>query len=418
MPVRPRRRAPGKGRAATVRIPPLSVPDVRPGWLAVLRGPLAPILAVSFLVNAGMGMAWSVLAVYAASLGASPVLVGVVIASFGVSRLFVNVPAGQLSERLGRGPVVVGGLLILAVGSMGAISPGSVWVLVVALAVQAVGAAAVTTASMAAIVDLGNPDTRVRDMAAFQTATMMGVSIGPGIGGLLAAASGFGGPFIAQAAFGVLSAVVLWRLLPARPVAAATPKVDRRVADLLGPLARPAAMMYAIVFLRMSCSWVLLPLIMTETLGLGVGTVGLVLTCGTIANAVVLPATPWIARKLGRVPLVALSSAVGLAGLAPLAAEPSLAWATCSAVFLGLSSGLGTPPVTAGAADAAPPDRIGATMGLLRMMNDIAFITGPILTGVFVDQLGVGYIGGLYVCGFVLLAMTGFYCMPRRGMGK
>jgi hypothetical protein len=37
-------------------------------------------------------------------------------------------------------------------------------------------------------------------------------------------------------------------------------------------------------------------------------------------------------------------------------------------------------------------------MGLLRTMQDLSLILGPLLTGLLSDNLGLGYQGGLYGC--------------------
>src|ERR1700737_1720236 len=68
-----------------------------PSWrqaAASLRSPRSAVLVVVFLVTAGMGMVWSILAGHAAALGASTAMGGLLITAFGGARLAVNLPAG------------------------------------------------------------------------------------------------------------------------------------------------------------------------------------------------------------------------------------------------------------------------------------------------------------------------------------
>ncbi|MBL8837075.1 MAG: hypothetical protein JNL66_12560, partial [Alphaproteobacteria bacterium] len=53
---------------------------------APLRSPLAPLLGVVFCLLIGMGMVFSILAVYVQSLGAGPSMVGVMLGTFGGAR--------------------------------------------------------------------------------------------------------------------------------------------------------------------------------------------------------------------------------------------------------------------------------------------------------------------------------------------
>ena len=92
------------------------MPGLRDGWRHLQRLILAPrqaLLVVVFVVTTGMGMVWSILAVYATSLGASTAMVGLIFAMFGGSRLAVSLPAGIASERFGRRKLMMAGLVFL-----------------------------------------------------------------------------------------------------------------------------------------------------------------------------------------------------------------------------------------------------------------------------------------------------------------
>ena len=136
-----------------------------------------------FFNSVGIGMAWSILTVYATSLGASAAAAGMTISAFGASRVLISVPAGIVSERVGRVRVMVLGLSLVAIASLIALTVNSISTWIGCLALQGVGSACYGTAALSAVTESGTPQTRVRDMAAYQTATQIGMSLGPGLGG-------------------------------------------------------------------------------------------------------------------------------------------------------------------------------------------------------------------------------------------
>src|SRR5665213_3653888 len=80
-------------------------------------GPPIGLLMGMFFTYIGIGMVWSILTVYATSLGASAATAGATISAFGASRLLLSVPAGMVSERIGRAKVMVFGLVLVAASS-------------------------------------------------------------------------------------------------------------------------------------------------------------------------------------------------------------------------------------------------------------------------------------------------------------
>jgi MFS transporter, DHA1 family, multidrug resistance protein len=393
--------------------------------LDVGRSPLAPLLAGVLCLTAGIGMVWSVLALYLQSLGAGTSVAGLVIACFGGARLVVNLPAGLVSERWGRRPTLLAGLLLLALGSFGAAGTASIPMLMACLLVQGVGCSAFITTALAAIADLGTPESRMRDMAAFQGASLVGVSIGPGIGGLAAAAWGYGMPFLLQGAMALIAVVPLCRLaMPRNAVPAATSAGSRPggTSGTAVPLWRLGAEMaglsvitYGVYYARVAANWVLLPLVARSSLGLSLANIGLMLTASALANLATLPLTNNAAKRFGRGTVIVAANAATAALLLLLAMAHTVALLWSAALLLGAASGLAAPAISAIAADAAPAGRLGAVMGLVRVMTDLGVITGPILTGFVVDGLGFGYPGGLIATALVLAASTSaFFWVPRR----
>ncbi|MGD8842227.1 MAG: MFS transporter [Gammaproteobacteria bacterium] len=129
---------------------------------------LAGIYALRML---GLFMILPVFALYAEELrGATPALAGLAIGIYGMTQALLQIPFGLVSDRIGRKPVIVFGLLIFAVGSVVAASADSIYMVIAGRALQ--GAGAIAAAVMALTADLIREEHRVKAMA------MIGMSIG------------------------------------------------------------------------------------------------------------------------------------------------------------------------------------------------------------------------------------------------
>ncbi|MGH7545157.1 MAG: MFS transporter, partial [Gemmatimonadota bacterium] len=100
-----------------------------------------------FLLMLGVGIVAPILPLYAREFGVSVTAVGFLITVFGIARIGTDVPTGRLAERVGRRPLLVGGALAVAVGSLGFALAGTYAALVFWRFVQGVGSAATTTAA-------------------------------------------------------------------------------------------------------------------------------------------------------------------------------------------------------------------------------------------------------------------------------
>jgi MFS family permease len=362
-------------------------------------------------------MVWSVLTVYATSLGASAATAGATISAFGMSRLMVSVPAGMLSERFGRIRVMLIGLLLVSTASFIALSVHSMTTLIACLILQGVGSACYGTAALSAVTDRGTPTTRVRDMAAYQTATQIGLSIGPGLGGLSAALWGYGTPFACQGIMALIAFVAVMRM-PADKILKPRKEELAKAGGIFMLIAGVAALSYAMFFGRVASSWILMPLIAHEIFGMNIGMIGALLTASSIANLVVLRFLAWMIRRYGRFNVLIGSVGTILASLAILAfaVDEWMLWPFT--VLMGMGTGATSAVVSAYAADAAPPGRVGAVMGSMRMMTDLGAITGPILAGFCVDQPWLGIKGGIGLCAAVLILTTTIFLATAKGLRR
>ncbi len=127
--------------------------------------------AVFALRMFGMFMVLPVLTTYGMALhGASESLIGLAIGIYGLMQALFQIPVGLLSDKFGRFPLIIGGLLLFLLGSVVAACADSIWGIIIGRALQ--GAGAISAAVMALLSDLTREQHRTKAMA------FIGVSIG------------------------------------------------------------------------------------------------------------------------------------------------------------------------------------------------------------------------------------------------
>ena len=107
-----------------------------------------------------------VLAIYAADLdGATPALIGIAVGGYGLTQAALQIPFGALSDRLGRIPVIVFGLLMFAAGSLLAGFSEDIYGVIAGRFLQ--GAGAISSTLSALLADATREEVRTRSMAIF-----------------------------------------------------------------------------------------------------------------------------------------------------------------------------------------------------------------------------------------------------------
>lgn len=152
---------------------------------------LSAVYAVRML---GLFMILPVFSLYAHEFaGATEFLTGLAIGIYGLTQAAFQIPLGIASDRLGRKPVIIGGLLIFAVGSMVAALADSIWLIILGRTLQGMGAIAAATMALAA--DLTRDEYRARIMGFIGMSIGLSFMIAMIVGPLLNAWAGLAGIF-------------------------------------------------------------------------------------------------------------------------------------------------------------------------------------------------------------------------------
>ena len=175
--------------------------------------PLSSILFLRFL---GLFLVLPVLSVYALDLeGATPLLVGVVVGGYALTQAIFQVPFGSMSDKFGRKPTILIGLLLFLVGSLISAYSGDIYMLMFGRFLQ--GAGAIGSVIPAMIADVVEEEVRGKAMAMMGGFIAISFAVSMTLGPVLAASYGISTIFLITAGLAVLSIIILFTKVPTPP---------------------------------------------------------------------------------------------------------------------------------------------------------------------------------------------------------
>jgi len=186
------------------------------------RRTVAVLALVYALRMVGMFMVLPVLALYARDFGvpATALQIGLAIGIYGLAQAALQMPLGWLSDRIGRRPVVIAGLLVFALGSFIAGSADTIEGLLIGRLVQGMGA--VSAAVSAWLADATRVEVRTTAMAilgaGMGVAFILALALGPVVAGLI----GVNGIFFMTGVAALLALPLVLKAVPVVPLGAPT----------------------------------------------------------------------------------------------------------------------------------------------------------------------------------------------------
>jgi DHA1 family tetracycline resistance protein-like MFS transporter len=371
--------------------PPPATP-ARPTTPPATRAGLWPLLAAGFVTAFGAHAIAATLGRYASDRHASLIQLGVLLALYDGAEVLLKPAFGALADRIGPRPVLLGGLLAFAAASAAFVAAGEPDALAATRLAQGAAAAAFSPAASTLVARLSPDRQQGRWFGSYGAWKGLGYTLGPLLGGALVTLGGFALLFATLA--GLALAVAGWAAA-AVPASPPLPKARETLLGLARRLTQPAfiqpTVALAAATAALSVGVGFLPVRGAAT-GLGPLTTGAGVSLLAASAALIQPHAGR-AYDSGRLP-GPLGTGAGLAlaaagfALAALLAGPAAL--ALAAVAIGAGTGIVTPLGFAALAAAAPPGRLGQTMGAAEVGRELGDAGGPLLVGAIAAPTGLG----------------------------
>ncbi len=160
-------------------------PGVAPSVDRLVRA----LALTTFVLWLGASTVLPLLPEYLRGRGGSDAVVGLVMGAYFVAALLCQYPAGRLADRIGRRPILLGGLALYAAGSLGFLASPSPTVDIFLRALQGAGAGSAEVAALAMVSGAVALDRRGRAFGSIYGAQLGGMAIGPLVGSLVGVGS-------------------------------------------------------------------------------------------------------------------------------------------------------------------------------------------------------------------------------------
>ena len=348
---------------------------------------LSVLIATAGIDMLGFAIVLPLLPYYALKLAASPEMIGAITASYSVAQLMAAPLWGAVSDRYGRRPALLAGLLASAVAFAIFGFADSLWLLFFMRIIQGAGGGT-TGVAQAYVADTVAPEHRAQALGWLSSATAVGFMLGPVLGSF-ATSWGPAAPGLMASALCLLNVAFAWKWLPEskpprgadevhtpRPIWHATWQVIRHPS---GPVPR-LTWIYAAGMLGFTAMTSVLALYLDLEFGVTEKTIGWVFfyvaTLSLVMRSILLGP---IVRRIGEAGAIRVGTVLLALGLFLYPVSHSV-WLL--AVFMALvpiGTALLFPATTALMSHVTEQSRLGETMGAAQTFAGVARVLAPLM---------------------------------------
>lgn len=333
-----------------------------------------------------------VLPLFSAHLGATPQEIGWIVIASTIPGILISFPAGAISDLFGKRRVIIGSLVIFATAPFLYLLVTDSWQLMAVRFYHGFATAIFNTVATAALA-AQYPQGRAAVLSTYSSATIVGRSIAPFLGGFLISVANFHSVYWACAVSGVI-ALAVGLMLPSEPARVQTTvRFPHFLAALRDVLSSRAIVLTSIVeaaqFLVFGAVEAFLALY-AAMVGIPPWQIGIILGVQLLSVIVIKPVMGNLSDRLGRRAIIFPGLALGVISVALVPLTDNVFALSTLSVLYGAAFATVTSSTTALVADATKNGQFGASVGVLRTIMDIGQTIGPVLAGFLIAAWGYG----------------------------
>ena len=345
----------------------------------------------------------------------SAFLLGLALGIYGLTQAILQIPLGLLSDKIGRRPVILGGLLMFILGSVVAATAETAIGVVIGRALQ--GAGAIASTLMALVTDLTAEQNRTKAMASIGGSIGISFAVAMVLGPVVAVNFGLAGIFWLTAALGLIGAVIVFKAIP-KTFSMRQNRETQTDLQQLGNLLREPSLMrlnMGIFFLHLTlmAAFVVIPNILVQQLAINPDQLWWVylslLGGGFIA---MLPAMIFAEKHNAQKKIFVLAVALMTLAMSVLGSTDGVVL-TLSMLFIYFAAfNLLEALLPSWLSKVCPVGNRGTAMGIYSSCQFLGTFTGGILGGFALANVGID--GLFWLLGLMLL----FWCFVAATMAS
>lgn len=376
-----------------------------------------PALALSmFSSTLGMGIVSPLLPIYAQTLGASGVWLGIIVASYSISNSIFVPFVGRMSDRKGRKVFLTAGLLAYAIISIGYVLAENTIQLSLVRFIQGIAGAATFPIAMAYLGDLAPEGEEGKWMGYGNAAFFSGFGIGPLLGGIMTENFGMNATFFTMGGLNLLAFFVAYFFLPE----AKSRHADKEISLSYKEMSR-SGMVRGIFSFRLAQAlgrggiFAFLP-IFGSLIGLSISLIGVLITINFSSMILLAPIGGLIADRVNRRTVTIVGNIIFSGLLVAIPFSSNFSQLAAVLVIQGLSGALVMATSSALTVEEGRKYGMGSTMSMFMLAMGIGTAVGPIVSGVIADTINIDsvfYFGA--IMGIVGTFLFGWFTRDYRG---
>jgi DHA1 family multidrug resistance protein-like MFS transporter len=362
-------------------------------WLRRLVGSPIPLMVALNVL--GVNLITPVLPSYANHFDVGIAAASFLITVFAVARMSARLPAGSLADQFGSRIVCMGGASVQAFGALLATVAPGLAVLLVARAIQGIGSALWGTSANRYLLVVTDKAELGKAIASFQGGIVLGGTIGPLIGGVVAQQFGIFAPFYVQAGLALALLVVSGFVIDRNDGHGVVGSDEAARPTFRQILAVPGFRVvmfggFSLFFIRAGAINVVVPAFGDIILSMSPAAIGAVISLGSIVSLAVMPLAGRLADSRSRWEVAVLGALITAVTVALHGLVENEIQFFAIAALSGIGIGFVAVALPTMIGDLAPAGTEGRASGVYRMANDMGWIFGPTTLALLADQSRYG----------------------------
>ncbi|MBU2530781.1 MAG: MFS transporter [Elusimicrobia bacterium] len=363
------------------------MPDIKKKFIALFISAFASML--------GMGIIVPLMPVYAKTLSASGIWLGLIFSGFSLSRLIFMPLMGKMSDKKGRKKFICTGLFLYSLLTLGYVFANSVFSLIWIRILHGFASAMTVPIIMAYVGDIAPKGREGRFMGYFNVSFFMGMGIGPFIGGILNDFFGMASAFYTVSLLAALALLFTFFFLSEE-----TPSMIKKgelkktpsykklfqnnlikgllIYRFIGAVGRGPLMAFLPIF--------------AAGFGITASQIGIIISSNMLVMSILQIPFGRLADRYSKIRLIIFSGLIITLVLGTIPFVHTFRDLFLLNLFMGIGGAVGMPAVTAINAIAGKKYGMASTMSLFSSAMSAGMVISPLIAGILMDTVGLKYV--------------------------